>query len=268
LNPGAVADDEQTILQTGDLTMLRSAALATALFSLGSLAAVPSAEAQEKLNTWSGAVLYGPDLGLTKKGLEPPTTFSYVIARWTQPSVFCTTPYAKVSIWVGLDGDGTSTVEQSGTVAVCGTAATPLYYKAFWEMYVGPDSPGGEPFTVNPGDLIEASVTFVPYVGPGTYVLSVKDVTTGSSFTTAQECNPSVVCWRGTAEWIVERPGGGKYPLADFGTVAFSDIDWRNSGPWPTFNDIEMVEKSTKTILSTCEPSVSSYNCTWVAAGN
>jgi hypothetical protein len=68
----------------------------------------------------------------------------------------------------------------------------PLYYKAFWEMYVGPDSPGGEPFTVNPGDLIEASVTFVPYVGPGAYVLSVKDVTTGSGFSTAQECNPSV----------------------------------------------------------------------------
>lgn len=62
---------------------------------------------------------------------------------------------------------------------------------------------------------VEASVTFVPYVGPGAYVLSVKNVTTGSSFSTAQECNPSVVCWRGTAEWIVERPGGGKYLLAE-----------------------------------------------------
>jgi hypothetical protein len=98
-------------------------------------------------------------------------------------------------------------------------------------------------------------------------VLSVKDVTTGSSFSTAQECNPSVVCWRGTAEWIVERPGGGKYPLADFGTVAFGDIDWKSSGPLPTFVDIEMVEKSTNTVLSTCKPSVSSYNCMWVAAG-
>jgi hypothetical protein len=42
--------------------MLRSAALAAVLFAFDSLVAVPSTEAQEKLNTWSGAVLYGPGL--------------------------------------------------------------------------------------------------------------------------------------------------------------------------------------------------------------
>jgi Peptidase A4 family len=190
--------------------------------------------------------------------------------------VFCTTPNARVSFWVGLDGNGTPTVEQAGTVAVCGDAAAPLYYKAFWEMYAGADSSGAEPFAVSPGDIIEASVTYTS----GSYVLTLSDLTTGRSFSTTQSCSATVVCKRGTAEWIVERPGGGKYPLADFGKIKFSSISFASSGGSSEASNIEMVHADT--ILSICSPDfllvthpgdfgsgirvVTAIACNWVAA--
>jgi Peptidase A4 family len=82
-------------------------------------------------------------------------------------------------------------------------------------------SHGAEPFIVSPGDIIEASAS---YVG-GSYLLQLKDLTNGGNFFTTQTCNPNVVCKRGTAEWIVERPGGGAYPLADYSTVEFANVE-------------------------------------------
>src|SRR4051794_32080572 len=45
-------------------------------------------------------------------------TYTSVSASWTEPSVSCSgTAYS--SFWVGLDGDTSSTVEQTGTDADC-----------------------------------------------------------------------------------------------------------------------------------------------------
>jgi hypothetical protein len=107
--------------------MTRHGSLATLLVALGTLVSAPGAQAQEKLSTWSGYSVKSPNLTLPTL----PMTFTAVSARWAQPTVFCTTPNARVSFWVGLDGNGTPSVEQAGTVAVCGDAAAPLYYKAF-----------------------------------------------------------------------------------------------------------------------------------------
>jgi hypothetical protein len=246
--------------------------LAALLVALGTLVAAPAAQAQEKLSTWSGYIVKSPNLDLP----TPPITFTAVSASWTQPTVFCTTPDARVSVWVGLDGNGTPTVEQVGTVAVCGEAGAPLYYKAFWEMYAGADSSGEEPFVVYPGDAIVASVTY----SGGSYVLTLKDVTTGHGFSTPQSCSTTVVCKRGTAEWVVERPGGGKYPLADYGTVDFSGTRFMNSSGDLVPSTMEMVYS--KTILSTCSPKfqlftdhggsgsgihvVNGLDCQWMAA--
>jgi hypothetical protein len=223
--------------------MVLNKTLAALLFALASLGAATGAQAQAKdqSNNWSGYMLQGPPI------LALPTivTFSSVTARWTQPTVFCTTPNARVSFWVGFDGWLTPTVEQAGTVAVCGTAAAPLYYKMWWEMYAGAKSAGAELFYVYPGDIIEATVTY----SNGIYVLSVADLTTGKGFTTTQSCDPSVTCARATAEWVVERPGSGKYPLANFGTATFSGLAWSVSSPQAvTAYTIDMVEKSTNTL--------------------
>jgi hypothetical protein len=263
--------------------MMRNGSLAALLFALGSLVSASGAEAQERRGTWSGYVWKSPDLGQP----TPPITFTALRAKWTQPPVVCTEPDARVSFWIGLDGDGTPTVEQAGTVVVCGHEvvdpfATPpryniLYYKAFWEMYAGANSQGQEPFTVSPGDTIEALVGYAN----GSFVLELNDLTNGRSFSTTRTCSAAVVCKRGTAEWIVERPGGGKYPLAAYGTVEFSNIG-TTPGQNVLTNEnvvrsyIDMVHAGTT--LSTCrsappavpQPAVvtltEAFTCSWLAA--
>ena len=132
-------------------------------------------------------------------------------------------------------------------------------------MYAPVHSTGEKLFNVNPGDIIEASVF---YLFSNQFLLSVSDVTTGESYYTIQACDASATCWRGTAEWVVERPGGGNYRLADFGTVAFTNINEPSAGPNPTFTGIEMVQKGTNIVLSTCQAYFISYDCTWQAAGH
>ena len=53
---------------------------------------------------------------------------------------------------MGLDGDGTNTVEQIGTDADC-SSGKPVYY-AWYEMY--PKFPVNLSLTINPGDTISA----------------------------------------------------------------------------------------------------------------
>jgi len=245
--------------------MAHTRSLMPSLIALSTFVWISGGQAQEKLRTWSGFVFKGPDLSQP----TPPTTFTYIRARWTQPSVDCTTPSARVSFWVGLDGDGTPTVEQVGTVAVCGDTATPLYYKSFWEMYAGADSAGGEPFAVHPGDLIEASVRYAD----GLFELKLTDITSGLDISNTEACSDKVVCKRATAEWIVERPGGGKYPLADYGMVEFSDLLLTISGKHVANYEIDMIQSGTT--LSTCSPESSggdfhteakAFNCKWLAA--
>jgi Peptidase A4 family len=264
LNREVVVHDERPERSRVETDMFRSRPYAAIVLAFVSFLAVPSAHAQQKGNTWSGYILKGPQDPFAE---APLTTFSYVSATWTQPSVVCTTPNAEVSIWVGLDGNGTPTVEQTGTIAVCGSAAAPLYYKAWWEMYA-PDSnsTGQMLFDVSPGDVIEASVTYTN----GTFVLAITDKTTGKSSTTTHTCDAAVICYRGTAEWIIERPGSGKYPLADYGKAGFSKLAVQSAGPSPTTIEMDMVDKSNNnTLLSTCNLVTISQTfiaCSWVAA--
>jgi hypothetical protein len=138
--------------------------------------------------------------------------FSAVSGSWTQPAADCSGFSTSVtSFWVGIDGTGSSTVEQDGTVAVClfGTA----HYFSWWEMdptnvmqLVG--------YSVQPGDAITASVT-----RSGTsYTLTLTDSTNpADSFSTTQTCSD---CDNASAEWIAEAPTVlfGVTPLANFGT--------------------------------------------------
>jgi hypothetical protein len=211
--------------------MISRKALAIALFALGGLAAAPCAAGdivQLQDNNWSGYAIRSTPVGQ----LPPLTTFTVVRARWKQPTVLCTTPGAKVAIWVGLDGtprrpgdDGT--VEQVGTTAACGSdpnVTAPLWYRSWWEMKAEglTTSPGGWEFDVSPGDEIEAIVT---YTNDG-FVLHLEDRTSHRSFTTVpQICDPYHTCPRSSAEFIVERPGDPtSLPLGNYGSVVFNDV--------------------------------------------
>jgi hypothetical protein len=140
-------------------------------------------------------------------------TFTSVSATWKQPAVTCTAATAYSSFWVGLDGDGTNTVEQTGTDADC-SGGKPVYY-AWYEMY--PKFPVNLSLTIHAGDTMSASVTTA---GRGSFTLTIRDTTTGGSFTTVQKLKHAKL---GSAEVIAEAPSsGGVLPLANFGTVGFS----------------------------------------------
>ena len=136
-------------------------------------------------------------------------------ASWTQPAVNCpVTPTGWSSFWVGLDGDTSNTVEQTGTEADC-SSGRPVY-SAWYEMY--PKFPLTYANPVSPGDHFTASVTTD---GRGSFTLTLSDTTKAWTRTTAAKLKSAKLA---SAEVIAEAPSssGGVLPLADFGTVGFS----------------------------------------------
>ncbi len=149
------------------------------------------------------------------------TTYTDVKGTWIQPTATCgrrETSYS--SFWVGIDGDGTNSVEQTGTDADC-SRGTPTYY-AWYEMY--PAYPVNLSGTVRPGDSMTAEVK---YNGGTSFTLTITNNTRGWTFTTNQSSSSAA---RGSAEWIAEAPSSisGVLPLANFGTVNFSSCTANN----------------------------------------
>lgn len=155
---------------------------------------------QSTSSNWSGYAATG-------------SRFTSVSASWTEPTVVCSgTAYS--SFWVGIDGDTSSTVEQTGTSADC-SGSTPQYY-AWYEMY--PKFPSNLSSPVQPGDAMSASVTTD---GVGRFTLTISDSTQHWTFTTTQRLKSAALA---SAEVIAEAPSSrsGVLPLANFGTVSFS----------------------------------------------
>jgi len=140
--------------------------------------------------------------------------FTSVSSSWTEPTATCSGATAYSSFWVGLDGDTSNTVEQTGTDADC-SGSTPQYY-AWYEMY--PKYPVNFSNTVKPLDKMSASVTTN---GSGSFTLTISDSTQGWTKTVSARLKSAKLA---SAEVIAEAPSssGGVLPLANFGTVSFS----------------------------------------------
>ena len=215
---------------------------------------------------WSGYVDTGPT-----------GTFTSVNGDWTVPALTCnsgTNAYA--SAWIGIDGYGSSTVEQDGIEADCNPSNVASYY-AWYEMFGDNEINGGDevelspsPYPVSPGDAMSASVSVVDNVW--TFKISDStqewkyEVTGPGTFSADQE----------SAEWIVERPevdGNTGVPLADFGSVTFTNATVNGAtDPISAFTalSIGMVGNNGSTILAAPGPlSASGENFTdnWEALG-
>jgi hypothetical protein len=199
---------------------------------------------------------------------------SQVAGSWVVPAV-SNNVSGYSSAWVGIDGFNSSTVEQTGTDSdyVNGQAQ----YYAWYEMY-----PAGFvklSLAISPGDTISASVT---NTSPSQFVLSITDVTTGSSFSTTQTSSQAQ---RSSAEWIQEAPSSsaGVLPLANFGTINFSGANATvngTSGPadnsWSgsILYQIDMVGRhgalkaTTSALTDSGNPLTSSFSVTWVSSGS
>jgi hypothetical protein len=153
--------------------------------------------------------------------------------------VTCTGGSAYSSFWVGLDGDTSNTVEQTGTDADC-SGSTAQYY-AWYELY--PKSSVNLTEPVNHGDSLSASVVTD---GAGNFTLTISDATENWSYqTTAKLKNANLA----SAEVIAEAPSshGKALGLANFGSVSFTSATANGVAldSLPNLDPITMVSHST-----------------------
>jgi hypothetical protein len=189
------------IVMLGGVGFTSSALAAGSMRAPGSYRSAPNHKIGHSTSTnWSGYADSG-------------SRYTSVSASWTQPAVNCSlTPTGWSIFWVGLDGDTSNTVEQTGTEADC-SSGRPVY-SAWYEMY--PKFPHNYANTVLPGDHFIASVTTA---GRGSFTLTLTDTRRWTQTTIASLKSARL----SSAEVIAEAPssGGGVLPLADFGSVGF-----------------------------------------------
>ena len=199
---------------------------------------------------------------------------SQVSGSWVVPPVSSSVS-GYSSAWVGIDGYGSSSVEQIGTDSDYVNGAA--HYYAWYEMY--PAGSVNLGLSISPGDTINAVVS---YTGSNQFTLSITDVNTGASFSTNQISSQAK---RSSAEWIQEAPSsvGGVLPLAKFGTISFSGANATINGtngfadnPWSgtTLYQIDMVTKNgalkatTSALSDAATPAPSSFSVTWDSSGS
>ncbi|RNI21638.1 G1 family glutamic endopeptidase [Flexivirga caeni] len=143
---------------------------------------------------WSGMVATG-------------SGFSSTSTSWTEPSVSCNSSNDLMAPWVGIDGYGSSSVEQTGVATDC-SSGSPVY-QGWYEVY--PAAPVYYDNPVSAGDTITATVT-----RSGTsYTLVLTDNTQGWTQTTTKSYDGA----NASADFVIESPTSS-YP--DFGEVDFS----------------------------------------------
>jgi hypothetical protein len=187
-------------------------------------------------------------------------TFTSVSSSWVQPTVDCSsgdTTYS--SFWVGLDGDGSSSVEQTGTEADC--SGGQASYSSWYEMY--PAYPVNYSDTVSPGDSFTATVSTD---GSGNFTLTLTDNTAGWTETQNQSSSSASLA---SAEVIAEAPSdsSGPLPLSDFGSVDFTGST-ANGNPIGNYTSdpMNMVSSSGTTEASTSSlSSGEDFSVTWDA---
>ncbi len=163
-------------------------------------------------------------------------TFASVSAAFSVPALNCSvTPNAFVYHWVGLDGYSNSTVEQDGIAGFC--AHGQPTYSAWSDMY---PARLVSAFNVNPGDAVQASVSYSAV--SGLYTLALTDLTAGQSLRWSEAC--ANICERSSAEVISEGypcqnvyDGTADYGIANYENITVSDDaghagGFSPSSPW------------------------------------
>jgi hypothetical protein len=151
---------------------------------------------------WGGYVSFG--------------SFTTATASWTEPTVTCRSSNDLFAPWVGIDGDGSSTVEQTGVETDC-SSGRPVY-SAWYEMY--PAAPVYYSVSVGAGDKITATVT---RTAANTYKLDLTDSTKGWTKTTTK----TLTSKHASAEAIIESPTDS-YPTIT-GGIKFTGVKFNGT---------------------------------------
>jgi hypothetical protein len=197
--------------------------LAAAASMTTSASAATATDAQTSSN-WAGYAATG-------------ARYSKVSGTWVQPEASCDSGSGDAAFWVGIGGatGESDELEQAGTEVDC-SGGSPQY-GAWYELV--PAAPVTVDLPVSPGDTVSATVG----VDGNQVSISMTNRTTGKSFNkTLSMDNPDT----SSAEWIAEAPSacsgsatGGcqTLPLADFGTVSFSDASATGDGQTGSISD-------------------------------
>jgi hypothetical protein len=192
----------------------------------GAAASVATSVTSLQSVNWAG---YAASLGTT--------TFRFVSAQFTVPTVDCTGVTAANGAWsghwVGLDGfrSTSTTVEQIGLLAGCDGSSTTPVYAPFWEMF--PNAANEPSIPINPGDAISLSVFYNKSTRK--FTLTFSDTTNGQHFTRTRACPAGATCRRNSAETISEAPAEvvgstvSILPLANFQTATFANVSITNT---------------------------------------
>ena len=174
---------------------------------------------------WSGYV--------ASSNLLHPTNYlvTQVSGSWIVPDVKAAGVDTNCSIWVGIDGAGSPSVEQLGTEHDYSNGQENHY--AWWEMFpAGSNLLVGFPVAV--GDSISASVTFVPLVGilpAGNTLFILQIVNNTQKKYSIIPAITTTIMQRVCAEWIVEAPWlNVTLPLSDFGVVSMFNCSAQING--------------------------------------
>jgi hypothetical protein len=187
-------------------------------------------------------------------------TFTSVAASWMVPPVTCNGATTRSSYAVGLDGDGTSTIEQIGTEGDC-AGDFPLY-SAWFQMF--PNAPVFFKNPVKPGDAMTASVTSL---GGGNFMLTLFDMTQNWTQITEQT---SAAATLGSAEVVAEDPllNGQAQPLSNFGIVDFLGAAINNAAIAAPINEVTLQSMAGDTLAvpSTITGGVGNFSVGWDAS--
>lgn len=153
---------------------------------------------------WSGYLVTGHRLSQAK-------------ASFVVPAVHCSGD-ANASFWVGLDGAGSTTVEQAGVQALC-RSGDPVY-SAWSQFYPSP----AQDFDVRvvPGDSVRVVVTSDP-----SGLVALRLSVNGREFSVVKAVPDARFA---SAEVIAEQSGATGDPLSPFEPVTFSEV--RLDGLW------------------------------------
>ena len=177
------------------------------------------------------------------------STYTSTTADWTMPSLSCVTPGAYVSIWTGLDGYSSDTVEQVGAEAYCSGGAA--YYFGWYDMY--PAAPVDFSNTLKPGDRLEAAVT---YDGAQEFTITLSDVTRGWSHTVNESLAGAA---RSSAETVVEVPAN--LSCAPEQTLAAFTGDTVNGSPLGSQDPVKVTGTNPHIIVSAVSGKTFSVTC-------
>ena len=155
--------------------------------------------------------------------------FSSVSATWTEANATCNSTNDLYAPWVGIDGYGSSTVEQTGVATDCSSGHA--VDQAWYEMYpANPVYLSTSSYPVSAGDSISASVT---YAGSSKYTLKLTNNSRGWTYTITKTLRSAR---RLSAEVIIESPTAA-YP--NFGTISFTGCTV-NGSPIGNFSPVAM----------------------------